>query len=80
LEEALDLSSDRLLDDDDDDDRSGTCAKAVCSRPSQRQHGVARQVKSCGCDCPSKMRKIQFSNFQTLKTIEDFANVYISCN
>ena len=55
-------------------DPSGTCAKEVCSRLSQRQHGVGCQVKPCGCDCPSQLRKIQFSNFQTLKTIENLAN------
>ena len=48
---------------------SGTFAKAVCSRLSQGQHGVRCQVKPRGCDCPSQLRIIPFSNFQTLKTI-----------
>jgi hypothetical protein len=61
-------------------DPSGTCAKAVCSRLSQRQHGVGCQVKPSGCDCPSQLRKIPFSIFQTLKAIEDFATVHLSGN
>jgi hypothetical protein len=48
---------------------SVTCAKAVCSRLSQRQHGVGCQVKPCGCDCPSQLRKILFSNFKRLKPL-----------
>jgi len=49
---------------------SGICAKAVCSHLSQHQHGLGCQVKPCGCDYPSQLRKIPFSNFQTLKTTE----------
>jgi len=59
---------------------SGACAKAVCSCLSQRQHAVGCQGKPCGCDCPSQLRKILFSNFQTPKTIENFANVHLSGN
>jgi len=59
---------------------SGTCAKAVCSCLSWRQHGVGCQVQPCGCDCPSQLRKIPFSIFQTLKTIENFMNVHLSSN
>ena len=51
---------------------SDTCAKAVCLSLSQRQHGVGCQGKPCGCDCPSQLWKILFSNFLTLKTIENF--------
>ena len=61
-------------------DPSGTCVKAVCCRLSQRQHGVGCQVKPRGRDCPSQLRKIPFSNFHTLKTIENFANVHLSGN
>ena len=32
------------------------------------------QRKLCGCDCPSQMRKIRFSNFKTPETIENFTN------
>jgi len=46
----------------------------------QRQHGVGCQGKSRGCDCPSQLRRILFSNFQTLKTIENFVNVHLSGN
>ena len=53
-------------------DPSGTCVKAVCSCLSQRQHGVGCQVKPCGCDCPSQLQKIPFSNFQALETIAKF--------
>jgi len=56
---------------------SGTCAKAVCSHLSQHQHGVGCQGQPCGCDCPSQLRKFLFSNFQTLKTTENFANVHL---
>jgi hypothetical protein len=61
-------------------DPSGTCAKAVCCCLSQRQHGVRWQVKPCGCDWRSQLWKISFSNFQTLKAIENFANVHLSGN
>ena len=44
----------------------------------QHQHGVGCQGKPCGCDCPSNLWKILFSNFSTLKTIENFANVHLS--
>jgi len=57
---------------------SGTCAKAVCSSLSQCQHEVGCQGKPCGCDCPSQMWKILFSNFQTLKTVEHIMNVDLS--
>jgi len=59
---------------------SGTCAKAVCSRLSQRQHGVGCQGKPCVCDCPSQLRKISFLKFQTLKTIENFVNLHLAGN
>jgi hypothetical protein len=51
---------------------TGTCAKAVFSCLSQHQHGWGCQGKLCGCDCPSQLQKIPFSNFWTLKTIEKF--------
>jgi hypothetical protein len=44
----------------------------------QREHGVGCQGKPCGCDCPSQLRKIPFSNFQTLKTIENSVNLHLS--
>jgi len=59
---------------------SDTYAKAVFSHLSQRQHGVGCQGRPCGCDCPSQLWKIPFSNFQTLKTIENFVNVHLSGN
>jgi len=59
---------------------SDICAKAVCSSLSQLQHGVGCQGKPCDCDCPSQLWKILFSNFRTLKTIENFANVHLSGN
>ena len=36
---------------------SGTCAKAVCTRLSQRQHAMGCPVKPRGCDCPTQLRK-----------------------
>jgi len=59
---------------------SGTCAKAVCSCLSQCQHAVGCHGEPCGCDCPSQLQKILFSNFQTPKTIENFVNVHLSGN
>jgi hypothetical protein len=59
---------------------SGTCAKAVCSSLSQRQQGVGCQGKPRGCDCPSQLWKMIFSNFQNLKKIENFAYVCLSGN
>ena len=59
---------------------SGTCAKTLCSRLSQHQHGVGYEGKPCGCDCPPQLWKILFSNFQTLKTTENFANVHLTGN
>ena len=46
---------------------SGACVKAVCSRLSERKHGVGCQGKPRGCDCPSQLWKILFSNLRTLK-------------
>ena len=50
---------------------SGNFAKGVCWSLSQRQHGVLCQVKTCGCHCSSQLWKILFSNFQTLKKIQN---------
>jgi len=47
---------------------------------SQRQHGVGCQGKPRGCECPSQLWKILFSNFLTLKTIENFVIVHLSGN
>ena len=44
------------------------------------QHGVGCHLKPCGYDCPSQLWKIPFLNFQTLKTISNFANVHLSDN
>jgi len=38
-------------------DPSGTWAKAVCTRLSQRQPAVGCPVKPRGCDCPTQLRK-----------------------
>jgi hypothetical protein len=35
---------------------------------------VGFQGKPRGCDCPSQMQKIRFSNFQTPETIENLEN------
>jgi len=56
---------------------TGTCAKAVCLHLLQCQHGWGCQGKPCGCDCPSQLQKIPFSNFLTIKTIEKFASDHV---
>ena len=38
------------------------------------------QGKPCGCDCPSKIQKIRFSNFQTLENTENFTKLCLSGN
>jgi len=49
---------------------SDTCAKAIRASLSHRQHGVECQGKPCGCDCPSQLWKILFSNFELLKPLK----------
>ena len=51
-------------------DPSGTCAKAVCSHLSQRQHGVGCQVKLRGCDCSSQLQKSCSQIFKLLKPLQ----------
>jgi hypothetical protein len=45
-----------------------------------RSGRVGFQEKPCGCDCPSHMRKIRCSNFQTLETIDNFVKFHLSGN
>jgi hypothetical protein len=59
---------------------SSTCAKAVCTRLSHRQHAVGCPLKPRGCDCPTQLRKNPVLKFETLKTIEHFVNVHLPGN